>query len=261
MSFVFDLPLWIVGLVLVVVMTSLIAAGLLFARRRVLPRFQFTDLDGDFISTLVHSVVVFYALTVAMIAITVWETYDAAAQIVSEEATALATLYRDAGAYPESTREQLQDALRDYTEYVIEEAWPEQHKGRIPEGGVELITRFQETLTGFEPETEGQKILHAETLRAYNHMIDARRMRLDAVQTALPGLMWTVIFLGAGLGLGASYYFRVKDLHLHMALVVHLTVFFAMVIFVVFAFDRPFRGDMGIKSEPYQLVYDQLMKR
>ena len=132
MSFVFDLPLWIVGLVLVVVMTSLVAVGLLFARRRVLPRFQFTDLDGDFISTLVHSVVVFYALTVAMIAITVWETYDAAAQIVSEEATALATLYRDVGAYPESTREQLQDALRDYTEHVIEEAWPEQHKGLIP---------------------------------------------------------------------------------------------------------------------------------
>ena len=46
-----------------------------------------------------------------------------------------------------------------------------------------------------------------------------------------------------------------------MTLVVLLTVFFAMVIFVVFAFDRPFRGDMGIESEPYELVYDQLMKR
>jgi hypothetical protein len=32
-----------------------------------------------------------------------------------------------------------------------------------------------------------------------------------------------------------------------------------MVIFVVFAFDRPFRGDMGIEAEPYELVYDQLM--
>ena len=260
MSFVFDLPLWIVGLVLVVVMTGLVAVGLLFARRRVVPRFQFTEEDGHFTSTVVHSVMVFYALTVAMIAITVWETYDTAAHIVSEEATALATLYRDASAYPESTREQLQDALRDYTEYVIEEAWPEQHKGRTPRGGVELINRFQETLTSFEPETEGQKILHAETLRAYNQMIEARRMRLDAVRTALPGLMWTVIFLGAGLGLAASYFFRVKDPRLHMSLVLLLTVFFAMVIFVVFAFDRPFRGDMGIESEPYQLVYDQLMK-
>ena len=119
MSFVFDLPLWIVGLVLVVVMTGLVAVGLLLARRRILPRFQFTEEDGHFTSTIVHSVMVFYALTVAMIAITVWETYDAAAKIVSTEATALATLYRDASAYPPSTRAQLQDALRDYTEYVI----------------------------------------------------------------------------------------------------------------------------------------------
>jgi hypothetical protein len=60
--------------------------------------------------------------------------------------------------------------------------------------------------------------------------------------------------------MAASYFFRVKDSRLHMTLVVLLTVFFAMVIFVVFAFDRPFRGDMGIKSEPYELVYEQLMK-
>ena len=73
--------------------------------------------------------------------------------------------------------------------------------------------------------------------------------------------MWTVIFLGAGLGLGASYFFRVKDPRLHMSLVVQLDCVLCDGDFVVFAFDRPFRGDMGIKSEPYQLVYDQLMKR
>ena len=261
MSFLYDLPLWIVGVVLVVVMTGLAAVGLFWVRRRVLPRFQIADEDGHFTSTMVHSVMVFYALTVAMIAITVWETYDAAAKIVSEEATALATLYRDASAYPPPTQVQLQDALREYTKSVIEEAWPEQHKGRIPQGGVERIDRFQKILTGFEPATEGQKILHTETLRAYNQMIEARRMRLDAVRTALPGLMWTVIFLGAGLAVGASCFFRVKDPRLHMLLVVLLTTFFALVIFVVFAFDRPFRGDMGIASEPYELVHDDLMNR
>ena len=79
-------------------MTGLAAVGLLFVRRRVLPRLQITEEDGHFTSTVVHSVMVFYALTVAMIAITVWETYDAAGKIVSEEATALATLYRTSAA-------------------------------------------------------------------------------------------------------------------------------------------------------------------
>jgi hypothetical protein len=261
MSFLYDLPLWIVGVVLVVVMCSLAAIGLHVVRRRVLPRFHLAEEDGHFISTMVHSFMVFYALTVAMIAITVWETYDAAARVVSGEATALGTLYRDASAYPSPTQAKLQDALRAYTEHVIGVAWPEQHRGTMPQGGIDRIDQFQKLLTGFEPNTEGEKILHAETLRAFNQLSDARRMRLDAVNTALPGLLWTVIFLGAALGVAGSYFFRVKDPRLHRYLVVLLTTFIAMVIFVVFAFDRPFRGDMGIDPEPYQLVHDQLMTR
>ena len=40
-----------------------------------------------------------------------------------------------------------------------------------------------------------------------------------------------------------------------------LATFIASVIFVVLAMDHPFRGDLGIPAEPYQLIYDQLMKR
>jgi hypothetical protein len=261
MGFLYDLPLWVVGVVLVVLLCSLAVLGLQVARRRIVPRFHIADDDGHFISTMVHSFMVFYALTVAMIAISVWETYDAAAKVASAEATALGTLYRDVSAYPSPAQAQLQGALREYTEHVITVAWPEQHQGRVPLGGIDRIDQVLKLLTGFEPTTEGEKILHAETLRAFNQLSDARRMRLDAVQTALPGLLWTVIFLGAALGVAGSYFFRVKDARLHRLLVTLLTTFIAMVIFVVFAFDRPFRGDMGIKAEPYQLVYDHLLRR
>ena len=57
------------------------------------------------------------------------------------------------------------------------------------------MTRFQVVLTKFEPATEGQKLLHAETLRAYNQLIQARRLRLDAVSTGLPGVMRAVIVM------------------------------------------------------------------
>ena len=182
------------------------------------------------------------------------ESYADATKSVSQEATALAVLYRDVSSYPLPVRTRLQGSLREYVKYVIRDAWPEQQEGRVPRGGVERIRRFEEILTGFEPSTEGQKILHGDTLRAHDRMIEARRLRLDTVQTALPGIMWTVIFFGAALGLIGSYFFRVGDARLHMSLVILLATFIALVIFVVLAFDRPFRGDMGISSEPYQLV-------
>ena len=259
-DFVFDIPLLIAGPLLVVVIGSLAALGLRFARRRVLPRLRLTEADGVFVSTMLLSIMVFYGLTVALIAISAWERYSEASRVVSQEASLLAVLYRDVTAYPEPVRPVLQEALREYTEYVIRVAWPEQQKGQIPLGGVERMHAFERTLMGFEPSTEGQKILHAETLRDHSLMIEARRNRLDAVESALPGLMWAVTLLGAALGLIGSYFFRVEDARLHTILVVLLATFTAIVIFVVLAFDRPFQGDMGIGSGPFELVHEQLMK-
>jgi hypothetical protein len=42
--------------------------------------------------------------------------------------------------------------------------------------------------------------------------------------------------------------------------VVLLAAFIGLVIFMTFALDHPFQGDLGLGPEPYQLVYDQLMK-
>jgi hypothetical protein len=40
----------------------------------------------------------------------------------------------------------------------------------------------------------------------------------------------------------------------------NLRVAFGMAIFLIFAFDRPFRGELGLRPDSYQLIYDQLMK-
>src|ERR1044072_8256629 len=160
---IFDLPLWIVGSVIIGSLSLFAVAGLLVVRRRVLPRLRVAAEDSDFTGAMMQSVMVFYGLAVALIAVSVWQTYSDVQKIVSEEATSLAALYRDVSSYPESIRPQLQDELREYTRYVIEEAWPLQQRGKVPGGGVEQMNRFQAILVAFEPATESQKLLHGET--------------------------------------------------------------------------------------------------
>ena len=72
--------------------------------------------------------------------------------------------------------------------------------------------------------------------------------------------MWSVIIIGAFISLSASFFFKVDDVRLHMIEVLLLAVFIGLVIFMILSLDRPFRGDLGIGPDPYQLVYDQLMK-
>ena len=115
-------------------------------------------------------------------------------------------------------------------------------------------------LMSFEPTTEGQKILHAETLSTYNQLIQARRLRLDAVQARLPGVLWFIIIVGTLINLSLSFFFRIEDPWFQAIQVIFLAAFIGFVIFIIFAFDRPFRGELGLRSDSYQLVYDHLMQ-
>jgi Protein of unknown function (DUF4239) len=257
---IFDVPLWIMGPVVIATLCAFAVLGLLLVRRRLLPRLRVEGADSEFTGAMLQSVMVFYGLAVALIAVTVFQTYSDTQKVVTGEATALNALYRDVTSYPEPVRTELQQGLRDYTRYVIDEAWPLQRQGKVPGGGFELMTRFQVTLTKFEPTTEGQKLLHGETLRAYNTMIQTRRLRLDAVGTGLPQVMWAVIVMGAFISLSSSFFFKVEDARLHIFEVLLLAVFIGLVIFMILSLDRPFRGNLGIGPEPYQSVYDQLMK-
>jgi hypothetical protein len=255
-----DLPLYLSGPAIILALCGFGLGGLIVVRRLVLPHLRIHNHDSEFSGAMLQSVMVFYGLAVALIAVSVWQTYSDVSKIISQEATTLAALYRDMSGYPEPIRSQLQQELRDYVDYTIHQAWPLQQRGQVPVKGLEKLNHLQSVLLTFEPATEGQKIIHAETFRAYNGMIQARRLRLDAVGTALSPVMWIVILVGAAIALTAAFFFKVEDARLHGILVTLLASFMGLVIFMIFALDYPFRGDLGLSPAPYQLIYDHLMK-
>jgi len=260
LDFIFDLPLIVIGMATIAALWLFAFAGLFFVRRRILPRLRIRVDDSEFSGGMVQCVMVFYGLAVALVAVGVFQTYSDTSNLISGEAASLAALYRDVSGYPEALRPRLQGELRDYVRYTIDEAWPMQHRGKMPTAGVERVDRFQALLVAFEPSTEGQKLLHGETLAAYNRMMQARRLRLDALDQGLPGVMWIVVVVGAFIGLTSTFFFTVEDARLHFIQVMLLATFIGLVIFMIIALDRPFRGDLALRPDPYQLIYDHLMK-
>jgi len=259
-EWIFDLPMVIAGPGIVAALVLFSVIGLHLTRRYLLSRMRINPEDGDFASGMLQAVMTVYGLALALIAVSVWQTYNNISGTLSQEAAALADLYRDVSGYPEPERAQLQDQLRDYVHYLIHDIWPLQRRGQFPTGGVQRMNDFQQRLVAFEPVTEGQKILHAETLRAYNQMMLLRRQRLDAVLTGLPDVLWLVVVFGALLGVSSSFFFKLADGGYHLALVVLLASLVGMVIFIIVELDRPFRGDLGLGPNSYKLIYDQLMK-
>ena len=259
MGFLFDLPLLLTGPLVIAVLVGTSILGLNWFRKHVLSRLRFGERDGDFSAAMLASIMVFYGLAAALIAVHVWEVYEKVKEITKHEASSLAVLYRNVSAYPEPVRGVLREEIRAYTAQLIHESWPQQRRGRIPTEGVRFMDEFQSTLMGFEPATEAHKALALESLASYGRMMEARRLRLDSVEHKLPGVMWLVIVLGAFISLGSAYFFPVLDPRVHRIQVGLLAVFIGLVIFMILALDRPYRGDLGLKAHPYEIVYEQLM--
>jgi Protein of unknown function (DUF4239) len=260
-DFLFSMPSWLLALVLNVWLMSLVVVGLWIVRRHVLPRIRLGYDDAYFAAAVVQSAMLLYSLIAALTAVGVWQRYSQVSDVVSGEATAIASLWRDLGGYPQPLRDESRDILRGYTEQIIRDAWPQQRKGHIPHEGVVWMDRLQAHLFRFEPAMESQKILHAETLRSFNELVQKRRQRLDAVQSALPGVLWFVLLPGAMGCIIMCMFFHVANAHFQAVLLLGLAGFLAMVLFVIIALDRPFSGQNGITADSYQLMYNHHMKK
>jgi hypothetical protein len=257
----YQIPPLYLALLMISVIEIIALIGLFVTRRFLLPRFHFHDGVNDAISGSVQAIGVFYGITVGLIAVGVWNTNSNSSELVSREAASIGTLYRDIGGYPSPLREELRAKLRDYTVFVIEQAWPLQQKdGRLVNAGTEIVDRLQAQLYSFEPTTTGQTALHSETLAAYNKLIEYRRMRIDAVGSGLSSVMWAVIWVGAAISIGVAYLYRIADPKLHATLVILMAGFLAMVLFMIVVNDKPFFGAVSISSDPYKLILERVIQ-
>jgi hypothetical protein len=263
-------PIWIyeisplkAALAMALFIEAVSLAGLFLARRFVLPRLHYGEGINDAVSGTVQAIGVFYGITVGLIAVGVWNTNATASELVSREASSIAALYRDVGGYPPPLRDELRARLREYTVFVIERAWPAQMKGEgqtLNEGAM-ILDDFQSELYTFEPSTPGQTALHSETVSAYNKLIDYRRLRIDAVDSGLSGVMWAVIWVGAVISIGVAYFFHIDDPKLHAALVALMAGFLSVVLFMITINDRPFYGYDSISPDSYKLILEKVINR
>jgi hypothetical protein len=153
-------------------------------------------------------------------------------------------------------RDELQRDLVAYTTYIVEEAWPAQARGEVPNGGTQLITDLQYALSSYEPTSPGMEAVHAQSLDTFREAMELRRLRLDAVGGHLYLAMWAFVLVGAVIAPGSSYLFVVRDGRLHLILVALLATMIGMVVSLIAAYDSPFVGDLAVTADFFQLVLD-----
>ena len=257
---IYDIPTWQLGALFALLFVGITWVGTLFISPILKLWFRSQEGLNDLVGYALGAFGVFYGLLLGLLAVA---TYQNAANVddnVAREAASLGALYRDVSSYPQPIRADLQKRLQDYTRFVIDKAWPAQRRGEVPQGSVQMMDEFQQVLTQFEPATKGQEIVHAETLRQFNDMILLRRLRINAIHAGIPGVMWYVVAVGAVINTLLILSFRMR-FDIHVVIGGMLSFFVGVVIFMIAAMDNPFRGEVSVGPDAFELIYTSLMKR
>ena len=258
MAYLEHLPPWLCGVIIVSSFVVFSIIGLALFQWLTVGRLRLTEEMNNDIIFFASAIAVFYSLTVGLIAVGVWTTYTEVENTVSAEATAIGCFYRDISGYPEPTRTRLQTQVREYTVFLIEQAWPAQRRGKSTDVATRRLSALEQELVRFEPATLGQQVLHAETFRQYNDVAGLMRKRLHAIGAGLPSVMWSVVLFGAFLTITVTYLLKMQRI-VHFVLTGFFAMFIGLVVFVITSLDQPLSGPLAIDSGPYRLVLDRLI--
>jgi hypothetical protein len=260
MYWLFNLPIRLFGLLIIAVTVAIGLVGFRATRRWVRRVHGEEHSHNDIVGFYLAAICVYYGITLGLLAIGTWQAYSDMDTKVGEEASVLAALYRNVSNFPDPKRAELQADLREYAHQVIDVAWPLQHRGIVPRNDANVMGVFQTHLITFEPATEGQKALHAQTYRELDRIVELGRIRLQGVTAGLPAPLWSVVLVGAFLNIAVTWFFDMKSHSMHLWMTIMFSGLLGLLIFLLAAMESPFRGEISVGPGAFELVYEQLMK-
>jgi hypothetical protein len=251
----YQIPTFLLGVFVIGLFLLIAVAGLRLTRGW---RRKLAGTGNEFANYYLATIAVMYAVLLGLIAVASWENYSDVEDVVSQEAIAAAGLYQTVEIYPPGQRERMRQLLNQYVSHVIHEEWPVQQRGVVPRTHVQLVRQIARAFSSFEPVNLGQQAAYAETLGQLRELLTYRRMRIEAIDSNLPGILWFVVLAGAMLTLSMTFFFWSEESALHRFLNAALAITLGLMIFMIFSLDRPLVGSVSVGPTAFQEVLETM---
>jgi hypothetical protein len=255
----YDIPTWLLFILIVGTLCSVSVGGCLILRSRFDQWLGLDDQSNDVVGHFLSFTGVFYGLILGLVAVGSWETYNASESYVNDEASRLAALYRDVTQLPEPHRATVQLAIRNYTWAVINKEWVDQRVGILPNAGDRPMGIIAARLFAVPITSPNVQIIVTEAASQLNKLIEARRVRIQSATSAIPVSLWYVLLIGTFIILAMTWLLRIDNRRLDIVINILSGSLMGSVLSFIIAMDNPYRGEISVSSDPYQLIYERLM--
>jgi len=254
MLFLTAQPIWIAAAILLVPTTLLAMAGPAIVRRYV--ALEQLRPNNEVAGFKFATVGVIYAVLLAFAIVVVWERFNQAENDVAKEAGAAATVLRLTQGLDAPHGAAIRAAITEYLKDTINRDWPAMKQGGASHAVTETLTRIYGTVLKYHAFDANEALVVAEILRNVDQIGEARRERLVVASGIVPGIIWMVLFGGAFITIGFTFFFGTANLRAQIAMSGALSLLIFGGLLTIIAIDHPFAGTVHVGPEALVAVME-----
>ena len=182
--------------VIVVAVTALAIAAMLFVRRRA-PQGSYFE-DGDRAAGVFGVLSTGFAVLVGFVVFLAFESYDTSRSGAEAEAHIVAEQFETVQFLPAPASDRLSGELVCYARNVVHQEWPKMTSGTLSDAMNPWGVALFRSLLATEPRSPSQQAAYSKYLDQRSDREDARADRTHGAEGVIPTPLWIVLFLSAG---------------------------------------------------------------
>jgi hypothetical protein len=243
-DWLYALPDWLLLVLWAGVLSALIVLLPLLTHR--IPWLRPSPENSDFVLRLQATMFTITALVVAFTLVEAVANFRKIDALVSIEASNINRLDRLLYRYGHDSADRVRPQLLSYARSVVTEEWPRMLRGPSTKTHEAFIV-VSRGIFALEPSQGRQTTIHAEILRSYDSVAEARDSRLNSASVSLSATFWQAILLAVLILLVVSSTiertrFRSIILGCQMAVL-------GLFIGFVFIMDQPLKGRSAVDPQ------------
>jgi Protein of unknown function (DUF4239) len=252
MTFFTTHSLWLSAFILLVPTTLIAMAGPIVIRRYV--RLARLRTNNEVAGFKFATVGVLYAVLLAFAVIVVWEKFNGAEHDVAKEAAATANVYRLTRGFERDEGVAIRKAVTDYLTATITKDWPAMAQGKSDPAANEALNTIYSELLKVRSTDNRTMVVMAEMLDQLDLVGQARRSRLVTATGVVPEILWAVLFGGAILTVGFTFFFGTENLRAQSLMTGALSLLIFAGLLTIIVIDRPFAGTVRVEPDALAAV-------
>lgn len=252
MQFLLHFPVLVSVIIISAVSVGISVMGLNLVRRRY--SHETLKENHEVAGFIYNAFMLIYAVLVAFVVFVSWTDYSESKRNVEMEANLIVDVFSDSRGLPDTMRTAVRTAIAEYVRLVINEEWKEMEHGRFSHAAREKLAKLWDIYFTSDMNLLPNQAAYEESLSRLNDLGEYRRMRIFSSRDQVPGLIWLVLIICALCSVTYTFFFGVKNLKAQYIMTSVLALINALILYLIFVLDHPFKGTGKISSGTFMSV-------